>query len=302
MQLDLIGIGECMVEFRAEPIAGRDDMMRMAWGGDVMNTLVHAGRLGLRTAFQTRVGNDRFGPWLRAAWHRAGVDLSHAPLVPGENGLYFITNDPYGERSFTYRRAGSAAAGMGPEDLDPDLIASSRVVLLSGITQAISESADRLTAAAARIARAVVYDPNYRPQLWSRRGGLESARQAFHRVAPHAAWTLPSYPADVPLISNQDLTSGRALKYFADAGSGGVAMKMGADGVLIQKDGVTHHIPVDPVAELVDSTGAGDAWNAAFLSGLHIGEDPELAARRANAYAAIVLTYPGAIPAEIAAA
>ncbi|MEM9198053.1 MAG: PfkB family carbohydrate kinase, partial [Pseudomonadota bacterium] len=63
--LDLIGIGECMVEFRAEPVAGRTDLMRMAWGGDVMNSLVHASRLGLKVGFCSRVGADAFGPWLR---------------------------------------------------------------------------------------------------------------------------------------------------------------------------------------------------------------------------------------------
>jgi len=89
--LDLIGVGECMVELFAEEPLGQAPVLRRAYGGDVLNALVSATRLGSRTGFVSRVGDDPFGESLRAAWREDGVDVSHAPLVPGENGVYFIS-------------------------------------------------------------------------------------------------------------------------------------------------------------------------------------------------------------------
>lgn len=304
LQFDLIGIGECMVEFRNELVAGRTDLMRRAWGGDVLNTLVHASRIGLRTSFQTRVGDDPFGSWMRDGWVRAGVDVARAPIVPGENGLYFITNDTDGERSFAYRRAGSAASELAPGDMERAWLDSGRHVLLSGITQAISASAEQLVAAAARHVRARaagLYDPNFRPQLWAHRGGDAAAQRAFRAVAPGVGWLLPSYPADAVLATGtDDAPADEALEAFARVSAGGnVAMKMGADGVLLCVRGSVSHVPAAPVDKIVDSTGAGDAWNAAFVAALCRGASAAAAARGANDYAAGVLGYAGAVPSDL---
>ncbi|MEM9048740.1 MAG: sugar kinase [Pseudomonadota bacterium] len=294
--LDLIGIGECMVEFRPEALAGRTDLMRMAWGGDVMNSLVHAARLGLRVGFQSRIGNDAFGDWLREGWMTEGIDLTHAPLVDGENGIYFITNDAAGERRFSYRRAGSAASRMEPGDLDAAWLGTARFVLLSGITQAISTSAAALNKAAAQATPRAVYDPNHRPNLWAERGGIAAARQAFAEVARLAAWLLPSYPDDAVLLAHPAGSPQEALAGFAAAGSGQVAMKIGPEGVLIRTEGQTRHIPGAQTGPIVDTTGAGDSWNAAFLAALCGGADPAAAARSANHHAVKTLAYPGAVP------
>ncbi|MDW8481591.1 MAG: PfkB family carbohydrate kinase [Meiothermus sp.] len=122
-----------------------------------------------------------------------------APLVQGENGVYFISLKENGERDFTCRRANSAASKLAPEDLDPQDLASTRMVLLSGITQAISPSAEAATLRAAQLAHSsaspVAYDPNYRPALWNGRGGLKAAQRAFEQLRPYVDVLLPSYPA-----------------------------------------------------------------------------------------------------------
>ncbi|MEM9198054.1 MAG: sugar kinase [Pseudomonadota bacterium] len=273
-----------------------------------MNSLVHASRLGLKVGFCSRVGADAFGPWLRDGWAAEGIDLSHAPLVPGENGIYFITNDASGERSFSYRRARSAASQMDRTDLDEAWLRAGRFVLLSGITQAISPSAAALTEAAAQAlgpaegaaesGGGAVFDPNHRPALWESRGGQAAARAAFAAVAPHAAWLMPSYPDDTVLLGAPVASAQDALAGFVSAGRGQVAMKMGGEGVLLAgPQGVTH-VRGQEVTSIVDTTGAGDAWNAAFLAGLLRGKAPVEAAAAANAHAAGVLAYPGAVPAR----
>ena len=295
MCFDLIAIGEGMVEFHAEG-GGFGDLFRRGFAGDVVNTLIHASRLGLNVALISRIGDDAFAPLLRKAWEDEGIDLSHAPTVSGDNGMYFILTDEKGEREFIYRRAGSAACGLGPDDLDGAFLGSAGTVLLSGITQAISETAEALIGAASRLPILTAYDPNYRPKLWARRGGIAAAQAAFADVAPHVRWIMPSYPADLVLIgADESLPAPEALRRFAGLGPD-AALKWGDQGVLLSVGGVVSHVPAAPVAKVVDSTGAGDAWNAAFLAGLAKDKLPADAAAAANAHAALTLGFRGAIP------
>lgn len=296
MAFDLIAIGEGMVEFHAEGHGLSGDLFRRGFAGDVVNTLIHASRLGLNVALISRIGDDAFAPLLCKAWADEGIDLSHAPVVPGDNGMYFIMTDEKGEREFIYRRAGSAACGLGPADLDAAFLGSAEIVLLSGITQAISDSAAALIRAVSRLPDITAYDPNYRPKLWARRGGIAAAQAAFADVAPHVRWIMPSYPADLVLIGEDDgISAPEALNRFAAFGPD-VALKWGDQGVLLSTGGAISHVPAVPVAKVVDSTGAGDAWNAAFLAGLVKGQSPEAAAKLANDYAALTLGFRGAIP------
>ncbi|QNM98783.1 sugar kinase [Chitinimonas koreensis] len=298
-RFDLVGIGECMVELYADQPLGLTPTLQRAYGGDVLNTLVTAARLGARTGFVSRVGDDPFGAGLRAAWQAEGVDTAQAPLVAGENGIYFISLLPGGEREFTYRRGGSAASQLLPEQLDESYLASAGCLLLSGITQAISPGAEAATHAAARIARRhgvrVAYDPNYRPRLWAGRGGLPAARAAFDSLLPLVDWLLPSHPADAALLGLSDEDAAAVLHAFADRGPQ-VALKCGADGCRLAVNGVGHRVAADPVDSVVDSTGAGDAWNGGFLFHLARGLDPVAAARQANRLAAAKLAHRGAIP------
>lgn len=295
---DLIGLGECMVEFWADEPLGSAERLHRAYGGDVLNALVTAARLGSRVGFMTKVGDDPFGPGLLKAWQEEGVDTSRAPLVPGENGVYFISLFG-GEREFSYRRTGSAASMLEPDDLDEFYIASARAVLLSGITQAISEGAGAATLEAARLAKRcgvrVAYDPNYRPRLWSAQGGLEAARAAFQELVPLVDVLLPSYPADAALVAGEALEPEAALVRFASH-SPVVAMKAGAAGAWLSAHGTRTHLPAVPAERMVDTTGAGDAWNGAFLHFLLAAEQPSKAAQLANRVAAKKLAYRGAVP------
>lgn len=290
----LVTVGEGMVEFHAEA----PGVYRQGFAGDVVNTAIHASRLGIRAALLSRIGADIFADPLRAAWEVEGLDLSHAPTVPGENGIYFITTDADGERSFTYRRAGSAASQLSPKDLDQAWLEGADMVLTSGITQAISVTTQALVAAIAALPdmrRRLAHDPNHRPNLWARRGGDEAARAALAEVQGSVAWLLPSWPADAVLLPQAQAAAEEAARAFASKGAD-VALKMGADGVLILQSGHLTHVPTQPVSEVVDSTGAGDAWNAAFLTELIRGKSAIAAAATANAHAATVLSCRGAIP------
>ena len=295
---DIVGIGECMVEFHAENPASGAGLFRRGYAGDIANTLVHARRLGLSAAFLSRIGDDLFGSGLAAFLESEGIDLGSTPMVPGENGLYFIETDDKGERRFAYRRAGSAATGIGPADIDADLLGAARFVIVSGITQAISASAEALVAAACALkgaAERTVYDPNYRPVLWERRGGLAAAKAAFSAVCGRIRWLMPSYPADLPLIDGCRMNEIAAIKRFGALSGASVALKLGERGILLLHEGEMQQVPAARVDRIVDTTGAGDGWNAAFLHGLTVQPDVRRAAVAANAHAARIIGHRGAI-------
>ncbi|KFI08827.1 sugar kinase [Massilia sp. BSC265] len=304
-RFDLIGIGECMVEFySAEPLASASQLQR-AYGGDVLNALVANQRLGGKTGFVTKVGDDPFGSGLLAAWRQEGIDTSQAVERPGDNGVYFISVAPSGERAFTYRRHGTPASQLAPEDLDPAYIASSHWLLLSGITQALSPTARAATLAAARIALEagvrIAYDPNYRPRLWALHGGLPAARAAFDEIAPFAEWLLPSHPADAALLGaedalEEDMDAAFAMAERFASRAPNVALKCSADGCVLSSAGTVRHVAGAKADKVVDTTGAGDCWNGSFLFGLQQGQTMVDAATEANRRAAAKLAYRGAIP------
>jgi 2-dehydro-3-deoxygluconokinase len=306
-RLDLLGLGECMVELFAEGPLGSAPHLRRGFGGDVLNALVAAARLGARCGFITRVGNDPFGAAMREAWAGEGIDVTHAALERGDNGVYFISVSDTGEREVSYRRAGSPASRLTPADIVDDCIGSSRMLLLSGITQALSASARGATLAAAQAARrlgvTVAYDPNYRPSLWAEQGGLAAARQAFDELVPFVGWLLPSHPADTVLMGQMpaatpdgDLDAAEAaLRAFARA-CPQVALKLGPQGCLLHARAQTLHVEGQHVAHVRDTTGAGDLWNGSFLTALGQGRSPADAAALAHRLAALKLAYRGAIP------
>ena len=297
--LGLVGVGEAMVElFASEPL-GRAKQLRRSYGGDVLNALVSASRLSVATGFVSRVGNDPFGESLREAWRAEGIDVQACPLVDGVNGVYFISVDEAGEREFTYRRAGSAASRLGSEDVDPAYLSSARMVLLSGITQAISPTAETATVAAARVARqhglVVAYDPNYREALWRERGSgaRARARRAAEALLPLTDVALLSVPGEQPVLEHAAEPEAWRSKMPAGAI---VCIKRGADGATVVRGEQRIDVAAESVDRVLDTTGAGDAWNAGFLAGLLRGVDLEDAARGAGRVAAAVVGYRGAIP------
>jgi 2-dehydro-3-deoxygluconokinase len=292
---DIISLGESMVEFFSEEPIARAGSFEKACGGDTLNTLVAAARLGARTGFVTRVGDDPFAPFLLEAWRAEGIDVSHADLVEGFNGIYFISLLPGGEREFTYYRRGSAASTMTPADLDPTYIGGARVLHVSGISQAISASCRETVLAAVRLARErgvlVSYDPNLRRKLWP---SLAEARAAMQEVLPFADVVLPSAPEEMTeLLDARTIEEG--VERLWAAGVGTVAAKLGEKGCLLGYEGRVIAIPPYVADSVVDATGAGDAFDGAFLHGLVSGLSPEEAARLAVVCAGLSLRKRGAI-------
>ncbi len=294
-RLDLLCVGEAMVEFNAQP----DGRWLYGFGGDVSNVAVAAARQGVRAGMATRIGTDSFGDDLMGLWTKEGIDTSCVERdADAPTGLYFVRHSPDGH-IFEYRRAGSAASRMSPKMLQHDAIGAARCLHYSGISQAISGTAHAACDAAvdaARMRGAIVsYDPNLRLQLWP----LEYAREAVRRSAARCDFFLPGLD-DARQLTGLDSPEDIVF-YYLDLGAGLVALTLGHDGVLLGDPSGLVAVPPCQ-AEAVDASGAGDCFDGAFLARLLAGDTAEAAARYAVTAAAISVEDYGAIaPIPVAA-
>jgi 2-dehydro-3-deoxygluconokinase len=289
-RFDVVSIGEPMVEFNQT----RPDEPRylQGFGGDTSNAIIAAARLGARSAYVSRVGDDAFGRMFRDLWERENVDASGvATDSEAHTAVYFVTHGARGHE-FSYLRKGSAASRMTPRDLPLDVIRGARFVHASGISLAISPSAhDAVLAAFAegRTAGAkLAFDSNLRLKLWP----LARARDAIAAAAAMADYFFPSLE-DAQALSGHD--SPEAILDWANGlGARAVCLKLGADGVIVS-DGARVERIAGHAVQAVDATGAGDCFCGAALARLAAGDSVFEAARYANAAAALATTGFGAV-------
>ncbi len=286
--IDVIGIGEAMVEFNQQA----DARYLLGTGGDTSNAIVAAARLGARAAYLTHVGDDVFGEALMEMWGNESVALAEQTRVTGgETGIYFVSHDENGHR-FSYRRKGSAASLMAPQSLPLSMVAQARWLHCSGISFAISANAADTVFEAIAIANtnhtARSFDLNFRPTLCPAPRALAYAKAAIEGCEMF----LPSIDEMTALTG---LSAPRDIIHWGhDHGAKNVIVKLGARGALLSQGNGLQEIAPHAVTP-VDATGAGDCFAGALLARLCAGDDFPQAARVANVAAALSTLGRGAV-------
>ena len=294
----IVSIGECMIE-----MADRGDgLMSLAYAGDTLNTAVYLARINgpeLKVDYVTALGDDPYSDAMLAFWRREGIGTDCVARLPGQlPGLYLIRTDDHGERSFYYYRSAAPARSLFdlPETVDLlDRLADADMVHFSGITLSILSypARDRLAEALEKLRRGgtrIVFDGNYRPSLWP---SADVARRVTTRFLSFVDLALPSADDEERLFGD---TSCEAVAQRMHAlGVTEVLVKHGADGCFISLGDIRRHVPVTERVKPVDTTGAGNSFNAGYLSGRLAGIGPVAAARIGNRLAARVICHRGAI-------
>jgi 2-dehydro-3-deoxygluconokinase len=288
--LDILAIGEPLGEF--SQIRPGDPNYLFGHGGDTSNAIIAAARSGARTGYFTAIGDDAFGRSFLDLWRGEGVDVSTVRTdAAAHTGIYFITHGRDGHE-FSYLRAGSAASRLGAADLPEAAIRGARVLHVSGISQAISQSAADMVFAAITTARsagvAVSYDTNLRLRLWP----LDRARAVTNAAMAMADIALPGLDDARQLTGLQEPDA--IADFYLSRGCRIVAMTLGKEGALVATPGERRRVP-SIVVEAVDATGAGDCFDGAFLAEWLRSGDPFAAARYACAAAALSTTGYGAV-------
>lgn len=270
---------------------------RLGHGGDTLNTAVHCARLGLSSACLTALGDDPFSKDMRRQLEDEGLDTSLF-LVDGARptGLYAIATDEKGERSFTYWRRQSAASAMAAHKAfgaAAERCLGATLFYFSLISLAVLPEADRtvLLDLASRIKDAgglVAFDGNYRARLW------DEPKTALHWRSAAASLSDFGFPSfDDERLLGGFASADAVAKDWRRAGAKEVVVKLGALGCLANDGDI---VAPNQAIEAIDTSGAGDAFNAGYLAARLRGEPEQVAAARGNRLAGWVVGRRGALP------
>ena len=182
----ILALGEPMIEFN-QTRPGEPNYLQ-GFGGDTSNAIIACARQGAPCGYITRIGDDAFGRMLTALWDAENVGTQGVQTdAAAHTAVYFVTHGEAGH-TFSYLRKGSAASRMTLEFLPHELIRAAKFFHISGISQAISESACATAFEAMRIARSadvkVSYDTNLR-RSEERRVGKECIPPCRSRWSPY---------------------------------------------------------------------------------------------------------------------
>lgn len=292
-------VGECMLE-----LTHRDaTSLGLGFGGDTLNTALYlarcAGTAGLAVDYVTALGTDPMSEAMVAAWQTEGIGTDRVARLAGRlPGLYLIRTGDSGERRFFYWRSEAAVRALfrGPES--EYLLAALPgydAIYFSGITLAVlapeARKRFRATLGEARAGgRQVVFDSNFRPALWPDRG---EAQRVFAEFLSTVTLALPTFEDEQALFGDAD-PEATAQRYRA-AGVDEVGVKHGGQGCLVLEGETPYSVPVPAPVAPVDTTAAGDSFNAGYLAARLLGADPVRAARAGHGLAGAVIRHQGAI-------
>ncbi|HKH11768.1 MAG TPA: 5-dehydro-2-deoxygluconokinase [Rubrobacter sp.] len=313
---DLVCIGRTSVDLYAEQDGSKlEDVQsfRKYVGGSATNIAVGTARLGVKSAMLTRVGEEQMGRFVRKTLAENGVDVSQVRSDPEKLTPYVLLAVRAIEdfpRLFAYGDAADLAIEEG--DVDPDFVASSKALLVTG-TPLSRPAARAASAKAIRAARGagtkVAFDLDYRPVFWGvashEQGGemfvaSEEVTEVYRSVLPDCDLVVGT-EEEVRIAGGSTDTRGALLSIRGLSGAT-IVLKVGAMGAIVfpgdipddLEDGV--RVPGFPV-EVFNSVGAGDAFMSGFLSGWLREEPLEECLRLGNACGAIVVSRHGCSPA-----
>ncbi len=269
-KLDIVTIGESLVELSTNAKMASAGCLYKYYGGDALATATAALRMGSKVGFITRVGNDPFKDFLLDSWQNEGLDISQVKLSNETNGMYVIARPTLDEKEIVYYRKKIAPSKLSIDDIDENYIKNSNVLYTSGITQSLSASANEAVEKAFKIAKEndvlTAYDPNYYSTITT----AEEAKENFSRLSGYVDVLFMSTKHDA--INILELESPEnIIKKLWDMGISTIVLKSsdrkgyytGYNGNIIFTDFYT--------TEYVDTTCSGDAFNGGFLHALTHG-------------------------------
>jgi 2-dehydro-3-deoxygluconokinase len=292
----VIAVGEVMVEMAR----GADNRFGMACGGDTFNTAVYLARAGIDVSYATALGDDPYSEGILAMAAAENVKTDLVLRVRGRTpGLYTIETDARGERRFYYWRDNAPARDLFdlPEwaHLSEAMIGA-RLIYFSGVTLSLysNQGLGRFLATiemARQQGAKVAFDGNFRPFGW--RGDLARTRTVFIEALKRCDIALPTFDDEAVLWG--DPSPEATVSRLQAFGIGEIAVKNGPNSALVYAGGKQEFIPVPEVVVPVDTTAAGDSFNAGYIAARLAGDNPAVAANAAHKLAAQKLRHRGAI-------
>ena len=296
-------LGEVLIDFIAEETGTLESInsFRKHPGGAPANVAVGIARLGVATGFIGKIGADSFGNFLISVLKQNKVDTrgitqtSDAPTA-----LAFVSRSASGDRDFLFYRNPCADILLTESDLPQDWLTNIRYLHVGGVSLTRTPSR-QATLQAVKVAQqngaVITFDPNLRLDLWS--NGLRECRAVIQSLLEYTDIFLPSHEELTTLMATDDLN--RAIQRAHKKGPSIICVKMGSKGSIISEETSkgTYRQFAQPSfsVNVVDTTGAGDGYDAGLIVGLVHGLPIEEAVLRGTAVASLVITKIGAMTA-----
>ena len=262
----IVALGEVVSDiYRGEEVSEVELGFVARPGGAPANVAVAASRLGSEAAFVGSVGEDLFGDFILRALESEGVETGAVSRQkpPTRTSLAFVEIASDGDRAFTFYRSSPAADELlSPEDVTEDMVSGASFVNFGSIPL-IREPVRSATRRIADLAKAngvpVAFDVNFREHLWESR---EAAREAVDPLLDLSTIVKMGDDELSPLLGVDDVEE--AARTLLDRGVPLVLISLGPEGAFYATNEFNGYVPAFDV-EVVDATGAGDAFLAAAL-------------------------------------
>jgi 2-dehydro-3-deoxygluconokinase len=298
----IVSVGEVMIELTRGP----DSRYGLSFGGDTFNTAVYLARAGIDVAYATALGDDPYSDALLSLASAEGVRTELIVRAPNRtSGLYLVETNAKGERSFYYWRDTAPARELFelPQwGVIAERLLACRLIYFSGVTLSLYSNVGigrflALVELARKNGVKVAFDGNFRPRGWE--NDLARTRTVFMEALKRVDIALPTFDDEALLWG--DASPDATIERLQAFGIGEIAVKNGANGALVLNAGTRELVPVPQIVVPIDTTAAGDSFNAAYLAARLSGEAPVSAAASAHRLAGEVIRHPGAIMPRAAA-
>ncbi len=268
--LNLLCIGEAMAELRRTDTGSFD----VSFAGDSFNTAVYASRIlgDNKVGFCSVIGQDPLSSGLLTLAKEEGLNIDYLQHHPSRNiGVYAVATDERGERSFYYWRDQSAARTLLTHADETKYIPKAQVIYFSAISLAVMDKAARALLFQTLTQRQnegclIAFDSNFRPKLWE---DIPTAQHMISKAWEMADIALPSIDDEMALF---DETAEQVIARFTAQKWHSIAIKRGDKGPLSPHLPTAQHPPFSVAEKVVDTTAAGDSFNAGFLASLTTGQ------------------------------
>ncbi|MDQ0256920.1 2-dehydro-3-deoxygluconokinase [Evansella vedderi] len=295
MLMDVLTIGDGMITMDPKargPMRFVNEFQRKV-GGAELNFAIGASRLGLKTGWISRLGNDEFGRVIHNFMRGEGVDMSQVEYVEGiPTSVYFkeIMEDGSG-RSFYYRNP-TPMSVLTPEDIKEEHIKNFKLIHLTGVFLALNptkhlEIVERIIYYAKKHDVKISMDPNIRLRLWSK----DKAREVLTSLLPHVNVLLTGEEEGEILLGTTSVEE--MIEQFRGYGIDHVVIKKGADGASVTTAEGTLEMAAFTPRKVVDTVGAGDGFDAGYITGYLKDWSVERSLRFANKVGSMVVSVVG---------
>lgn len=296
MQPEVVTFGETMVLFEPTQKVPLEYVHQFEKhiGGAESNVSIALSRLGHSIGWFSKLGNDPFGRYVHNFIRGEGVDVSQCLFTDdAPTGLLFKEKKELEKVNVFYYRKDSAASLLVPEEINEDYIANAKILHITGITAALSDSCESSIFKAIKIAKknnvTVVLDPNIRLKLWRK----EKAKDVLGRIAEQADVILPGID-EGELMTGESTPEGIARELNKTGGKK-IVVKLGSEGAYYHSDTENIYATGFEVKQVIDPVGAGDGFAAGIISGMLLKVSTKEILTRANAIGAIVVGFHGDI-------